>query len=88
MVLTLKFTRRQKGFRATPMDFLILFIALIVPNLPDPQIQSLDMGLIATKIIVLFFSLEVLLGELRGKMTKLVTMTVAAMVLVAVRGLI
>ena len=34
-VMTLKFTRRQKGFKATPMDFLILVIALVVPNLPD-----------------------------------------------------
>jgi UDP-GlcNAc:undecaprenyl-phosphate GlcNAc-1-phosphate transferase len=88
VVLTLKFTRRQKGFKATPMDFLILFIALVVPNLPDPRIQSLDMGLIATKIIVLFFSVEVLMGELRGKLTKLVVMSVAVLVLVAVRGLI
>ena len=27
----------QKGFKTSPMDFLILFIALVVPNLPDER---------------------------------------------------
>ena len=50
VIFTLKFTRRRKGFKITPMDFLILFIALVVPNLPDEQIQSYHMGLLAAKI--------------------------------------
>jgi UDP-GlcNAc:undecaprenyl-phosphate GlcNAc-1-phosphate transferase len=87
-VLMLKFTQRQKGFKTTPMDFLIVFIALILPNLPDPRIQNLNMGFLAAKIIVLFFSFEVLIGELRGELAKLVVMTVAALGLVAARGLI
>jgi UDP-GlcNAc:undecaprenyl-phosphate GlcNAc-1-phosphate transferase len=87
VVLTLKFTRRQKGFKATPMDFLIVVIALAVPNLPDPTIRSFDMGFLAAKIIVLFFSFEVLVGELRGKLARLGVTTVAALLLVAARGL-
>lgn len=49
------------------MDFLILMIALVVPNLPDPMIRSVQMGELAVKIIVLFFSFEVLLGEMRKR---------------------
>jgi UDP-GlcNAc:undecaprenyl-phosphate GlcNAc-1-phosphate transferase len=67
VILTLRFTRRR-GFRSTPLDFLILFVALIVPNLPDEQIRSYQLGFIATKIIVFFFSFEVLMGELRGRL--------------------
>jgi UDP-GlcNAc:undecaprenyl-phosphate GlcNAc-1-phosphate transferase len=85
-VLTLKFTRRQKGFKATPMDFLILVIALVVPNLPDPMIRSVHMGELAVKIIVLFFSFEVLLGELRGSTTRLTLGMLAGLALLAVRG--
>ena len=66
-VMTLKVTRRQKGFKATPMDFLILVIALVVPNLPDTFISGLRMGDIAVKTIVMFFSFEVLTGELRAR---------------------
>lgn len=67
VVLTLRFTRRQKGFKSNPLDFLILFFALVVPNLPDPEIQSWRMGLVAAKVIVMYFGYEVLVGELRGE---------------------
>jgi UDP-GlcNAc:undecaprenyl-phosphate GlcNAc-1-phosphate transferase len=88
VILTLKFTRRRKGFKVTPMDFLILFIALVVPNFPDTHIQSYHMGLIAAKIIVLFFTYEVLIGELRGKLSRLGLTTIAALVIIAIRGII
>ena len=88
VVMTLKFTRRRKGFKATPLDFLILVIALVVPNLPDPQIRSFNMGLLAAKIIVMFFSFEVLLGELRGELNRLAVSTLAALLIVVIKGLI
>ena len=88
VVMTLKFTRREKGFKVTPMDFLILVIAIVVPNLPDPRIQSLHMGFLATKMIVLLFSFEVLIGELRGRFSRLGIATLAALLLVAIRGII
>jgi len=88
MVMTLKFTRRQKGFKATPMDFLILVIALVVPNLPDPMIRGVQMGELAAKIIVLFFSFEVLLGELRGSMNRLTLGVLAGLALLALRGIV
>lgn len=88
VVLTHKFTRRRSGFKSTPMDFLILFIALVVPNLPDEQIQSYHMGLMAAKIIVFFFSYEVLIGELRLKFNKLGLTTILALVIISVKGIL
>jgi len=87
-ILTLKFTRRQQGFKVSPVDFLILFIALVVPNLPDEQIRSLHMGLVAAKIIVLFFSFEVIVGELRGQLNRFGLSAMVAMVIIGVRGLL
>ena len=40
--------------------FIGIFIALVVPNLPDPNIREWQMGLIAAKIIVFFFSYEII----------------------------
>jgi UDP-GlcNAc:undecaprenyl-phosphate GlcNAc-1-phosphate transferase len=85
-VLTLKFTRRKKGFKATPMDFLILVIALVVPHLPVPALAGTRMGELAVKIIVLFFGFEVLLGELRGATLRLTVGVVAGLGLLAARG--
>ncbi len=87
-ILTMKFTRRTKGFKTTPMDFLILFIALVVPNLPDLATGIEHMGMIAVKMISFFFSYEVLLGELRGETRKLTVGTVAALVIVGLKGVI
>ena len=88
VIIMLKFTRRQNGFRTTPTDFLILFIALIVPNLPDPHIQSYRMGLFAAKLIALLFCFEVLLGEQRGELNGLSLHAVATLMIVFVRGLV
>ena len=87
VILTLKFTRRQKGFKVSPMDFLILFIVLIVPILPDQRIQSYHLGMLASKIIVIFFSYEVLVGELRGKLAGLSLAALATFSVMALRGL-
>ena len=86
VLLTLKFTRRS-GFKTTPLDFLIIGIALIVPNLPDERIRHWQMGFVATKIVVLFFTYEILKGELRLDTTKLRLTSVIIMLIIGIRGL-
>ena len=87
VLLTLKFTRRH-GFKTTPMDFLILFIAIVLPNLPDERIRQWQMGFVATKIVVLFFTYEILKGELRMNTKKLVYTGVMALMIISIRGFI
>jgi UDP-GlcNAc:undecaprenyl-phosphate GlcNAc-1-phosphate transferase len=87
VLLTLKFTRR-KGFKTTPMDFLILFVALVVPYLPDEKIRDWQMGLVAAKIVVLFFTYEVLKGELRTGTKKLTVAAILALVIISLRGFV
>jgi UDP-GlcNAc:undecaprenyl-phosphate GlcNAc-1-phosphate transferase len=88
LVLTLKYTSRTRGFKTTPMDFLILAIVLIVPNLPDPQIRAYGISLVAAKIVVIFFSYEVLIGELRGELKRFRLTTVAVLTVMGLRGLV
>jgi len=87
-IFTLKFSRRGGGFKTTPADFLILFIALVVPNLPDPQIQGLHMGLVAAKTIVLLFAAEVLTGEVRGDLRHLGLSIVFTLLVMGARGIL
>ncbi len=86
VILSLKYSRRTKGFRITPMDFLIIFIAVVVPNLPDQMIQSYHLGPLAVEIIVLLFSYEVVITELRGRLNAVSASTLIALMLIAVRG--
>ena len=86
VIFTIKSSRRQIGFKVTPFDFLILFVALVIPNLPDPNIRSFHLGMIATKVIVLLFSYEVWICELRGRLGRAEFSTIAALLVLAVRG--
>jgi UDP-GlcNAc:undecaprenyl-phosphate GlcNAc-1-phosphate transferase len=87
VLLTLKFTRR-KGFKPTPLDYLILFVALVVPYLPDGSIREWQMGLVAAKIVVLFFTYEVLKGELRMETKKIGVAAIIALMIISLRGFI
>ncbi len=87
-VMTLKLTRRREGFKLKPIDFIILFVAIVVPNLPDTAVNSYHAGPLATKIVVFFFTFEVLVGELRGAMGRLGAAIAFAMVVVVVKGVI
>jgi UDP-GlcNAc:undecaprenyl-phosphate GlcNAc-1-phosphate transferase len=88
IILTLKFTRRKKGFKTTPLDFIVLFIALVVPNLPGGPVRSHHMSVIAAKIIVFFFGFEVLMGELRGDYRKITLAFLSVLAIVSLRGLL
>ena len=85
VVLTLKFTRRQSGFKVSPIDIIIIFLAVIVPNLPDPKLAG---KYFAVEVIILLFSYEVLLGEMRGKVGRVGLTTMAALAIFGLKGII
>ena len=85
--LTLKFTRRKKGFKTTPLDFLILFAVLVIPNLPDESIQNLHFGGSAAKIIILYLGFEVLTGELRNKSDRIGILATLVLLILCARGI-
>ncbi|MCX5807654.1 MAG: MraY family glycosyltransferase [Proteobacteria bacterium] len=87
VVMTLRFTKRRKGFKATTMDFLILLVALIAPYLAGTYLQYKELGAVAAKTIALYFSYEVLIGELRGELGRITLATIVALMVVVVRGI-
>lgn len=88
IILTVKYTRRKKGFKTTPMDFLILFIALILPSISGGQAFTHQMGLLTVKILIFFFGFEILIGELRDDMTALGVSTLLSMLIITVKWFI
>lgn len=86
VIATLKLTHRKMGFKVTPMDFLILFIVLVFPFIAGTYFKDKVMADFAAKTLLLYFSYEVLIGELRGKSGRLAVATGASLVLVIIRG--
>lgn len=75
-------SRRKQGFKSTPLDFLIFFLAMVVPNLPDDNLRAYHLGLAASKILILYFGCEVLLAEMRGRNDRLAVGVVAVLAVV------
>ncbi len=65
-LLLLKLTRRS-GYESTPLDFIILMIAVVVPMLIPIAPAGVNMGMMAVRIIAVFFAFEVIVEESRGR---------------------
>ncbi len=87
IIVISKFSRRRKGFKSTPMDFLILFLAVACPYLPIQNTGDYRIGIIAAKIIIFFFCYEVMLAELRGKNNRVAPALILSLAVLAVKGM-
>ena len=87
-VMTLKFTERKEGFRVTPMDFIVVVLALVVMALPRDILPEEAVKKVLPVLLAMFFGYEVLVGELRGQMNVLVGVTILSLLIVTVRGVV
>lgn len=83
-----KLSKRRDGFKSTPLDFLILLLAVGIPNMPERSLQEYQLGLIAAKIIILYFSFEVLMAEMRREFDRFAVVTGVALLVLFVRGIL
>lgn len=86
-ILVPKVTRRRTGFKSTPMDFLIVFLAAAT-LLPQAATPDFKLGMVAAKILILYYGCEVLMAELRGEYAVLAGGTVAALAIPVMRWVV
>jgi UDP-GlcNAc:undecaprenyl-phosphate GlcNAc-1-phosphate transferase len=60
VVLTIRFSTADR-FQTTPLDYLIVLLAVVMPFLPDMTVGDVPVSLLTARLIVLFFSFELLL---------------------------
>ena len=65
VVLRLRLSRERR-FEVTPLDLLVIFVALALPNLPGLRGAPSNLGFSVAKLIVLFYALEMLAGHSRA----------------------
>jgi UDP-GlcNAc:undecaprenyl-phosphate/decaprenyl-phosphate GlcNAc-1-phosphate transferase len=61
----------QSRFQTTPLDYLVVCLAIIFPFLPEVSMDISSFGLFAAKLIVLFFSFELLLHTFADRVKQL-----------------
>lgn len=70
VMLTIRFAGTDR-FQTTPLDYLIVSLAVVMPFLPNMTVGTVPVSLLAAKLIVLFFSFELLLHIYSSAATRL-----------------
>ena len=70
VLLSMRFDS-QSRFQTTPLDYLMVCLAVIFPFLPEVRTDISALGLFAAKLIVLFFSFELLLHAFSDRVKQL-----------------
>jgi UDP-GlcNAc:undecaprenyl-phosphate GlcNAc-1-phosphate transferase len=70
VVVTIRFAGADR-FQTTPLDYLIVLLAVVMPFLPTMNVSEVPVSLLAAKLIVLFFSFELLLHIYSSSATRL-----------------
>ncbi|NWH03697.1 glycosyltransferase family 4 protein [Desulfobacter latus] len=82
----LNLTKRTKGFKFNPLDFLIFVVIIVFPNLPSIHLGNLGLKAMIAKSLILFFSYDVLMGELRKEYNFIDVSLMAVFLTIAARG--
>ena len=70
VLLSMRFSRGNR-FQTTPLDYLMVFLALIIPLLPEMRADMPTLSILAGKLIVLYFSFELLLHTFSDRLRQL-----------------
>ncbi len=70
VLLSMRFSRGNR-FQTTPLDYLMVFFALIVPLLPEMRADMPTLSILAAKLIVLYFAFELLLHSFVDRVQQL-----------------
>jgi len=76
----------DKTFQITPLDYLVIILVIIVPNLPESHLEDSGIGEMAVKLVVLFYASEAIMG-LKARSWDLMRIgTLVALLVVVFRG--
>jgi UDP-GlcNAc:undecaprenyl-phosphate GlcNAc-1-phosphate transferase len=85
-LITVRLNRRENSFRSSPMDFLILVIALCVSPLLNSIMDPQKARMFLIQILIFFYCYEILLNEKRKGRNIATATTVGALLIIALKG--
>jgi UDP-GlcNAc:undecaprenyl-phosphate GlcNAc-1-phosphate transferase len=85
-IVLVRINRRQKSFHVSPMDFIILVIALSAYPLLNTIMKESQTSFFIVQVLILFYSYEILIDSNRRKGLVIAT-TVGALLILALKGL-
>jgi UDP-GlcNAc:undecaprenyl-phosphate GlcNAc-1-phosphate transferase len=70
VLLCMRFDSHNR-FQTTPLDYLMVFLAVVFPFLPEVSTDISALGVFVAKLIVLYFSFELLLHAFSDRVKQL-----------------
>lgn len=86
LIMSYRFSQSRE-FRVTPMDFLVLFAVLIVPNILDEELVAGDIGEVAAKSVLLYYAAELLISRTRANQWPVRAVLASVLMLFTVKAL-
>jgi UDP-GlcNAc:undecaprenyl-phosphate GlcNAc-1-phosphate transferase len=78
----------QEQFKTTPMDYLVIFVVLfagiLLQNLPDKS----EIGVMAAKLIVLFYGCEFIVNRAQRRLYILNLSVFTSLIVITLRGFV
>jgi UDP-GlcNAc:undecaprenyl-phosphate GlcNAc-1-phosphate transferase len=79
----------EKGdFKITPMDYLVIFVVLIAGYILHSMPDKVEVGLMAVKLIVVFYGCELIVLRMRRKLNALNVSSLITLFVLAYRGIV
>lgn len=87
-VFVIRYDRRKTGFKPSPIDYLILLLALIVPTLLAPVMDVQKTRAFLAQVLIFLYCYEIMLGRRRLGYNIVAATTIGALIIVAVKGIV
>ena len=81
-------TLSNKEFNITPLDYLVIVIALFIEFLPGENVFMENITRLFVQIIILFYICELIIQNMKNRLNRFTASVALALALIAYRGLV
>ena len=86
--IMIRFDRRQKCFKASPMDYLILVLVIGLPILLEPIMEAVMVRTFLVQTIIFQYCYQIVLDARHKAHLQIIATTIGALIIIALKGLI
>lgn len=87
IVLAIRYGEKW-DFKTTPMDYLVIFVVLFAGYILQSTPDKVEVGLMAVKLIVVFYGCELIVLHMRRKLNAMNVSSLVTLVALAYRGIV
>ena len=85
IMLTIRFGVKHR-FETTPLDYLMVCLAVVIPFLPEIRIAEINLSVLAIKMIVMFLAVELMLHALSERLPQFGLVSLWVLFMLGVRA--